>query len=233
MADLFSFSSTSPPAFSISSTMPLLSSIFSLMNSTVRLSTSPSERPWPSKPGTSSVSRSKPSRMACLRFCSMRTQGQDRRTRAPVPNPSVRWLVASRGAKARGFASVLTGCDMVLLLLLLSKTWLLVCAVGGLRRLVWRRHGESWCLTAESKCHEQVKPDYKSKDACCPYRCLDSAMTWVLPGRTKPSAHVQGMWFRSSSPICLVNEMDAREKPGASRGGRTWDLGLWMMGFGA
>lgn len=51
--------------------MACLSVIFSRIKSTVRLRTSPSERPWPSNPGTSSVRRSKPSLIACLRFCSV------------------------------------------------------------------------------------------------------------------------------------------------------------------
>lgn len=60
----FSSSSTSPPFASICSTITLLSSIFSRMKSTVFFSTNPSERPWPSNPGTSSVRRSKPSLIA-------------------------------------------------------------------------------------------------------------------------------------------------------------------------
>jgi hypothetical protein len=41
-----------------------------LMYSTVPFSTMPSDRACPERPGTRSVSRSKPSRMACRRFCS-------------------------------------------------------------------------------------------------------------------------------------------------------------------
>ena len=63
-------SSTCPPAFSMRSIIARRSSICWRMYSTVRLRTSPSERPWPSRPGTSSVRRSNPSRIACLRFCS-------------------------------------------------------------------------------------------------------------------------------------------------------------------
>ncbi|KAG5300587.1 hypothetical protein I7I48_00341 [Histoplasma ohiense] len=40
------------------------------MKSTVLRRTTPSLRPWPSSPGTSSVSLSNPSRMAARRFCS-------------------------------------------------------------------------------------------------------------------------------------------------------------------
>lgn len=69
---LLSFSSTWPPEASILFTMSCRSSSCSRMYSTVRLSTRPSERPCPSRPGTSSVKRSKPSRIACLRFCSER-----------------------------------------------------------------------------------------------------------------------------------------------------------------
>ena len=68
----FKDSSTCPPFCSISWMSALLSSIFSRINSTVRFRTMPSDRPWPSIPGTSSVSRSKPSLIACLRFCSVR-----------------------------------------------------------------------------------------------------------------------------------------------------------------
>lgn len=71
MAHFFSSSSTRPPACSMRSIMARRSSSCMSINSAVRLRTRPSERPCPSRPGTISVRRSKPSRMACRRFFSV------------------------------------------------------------------------------------------------------------------------------------------------------------------
>ena len=70
----FIFSSTCPPAPSTCPMRTSRSSIASLIYSTVFFKTKPSLRPWPSSPGTSSVRRSKPSLIACRRFCSARVQ---------------------------------------------------------------------------------------------------------------------------------------------------------------
>jgi hypothetical protein len=64
--------STSPPKPSILSISFRLSSSCARMKSTVFLRTTLSLRPCPSNPGTSSVRRSNPSRIACRRFCSKR-----------------------------------------------------------------------------------------------------------------------------------------------------------------
>lgn len=63
-------SSTMPPLRSISAIRFLLSCSCKCMNSTVFFKTMLSLRPWPSRPGTSSVNRSNPSRIAARRFCS-------------------------------------------------------------------------------------------------------------------------------------------------------------------
>jgi hypothetical protein len=64
-------SSICPPMPSILPTNILLSASWTLMKSTVFFSTTLSLLPCPSRPGTSSVRRSNPSRMACRRFCSV------------------------------------------------------------------------------------------------------------------------------------------------------------------
>jgi len=63
-------SSTRPPISSTLLTNLLLSANCSLIKSTVFFNTTLSLLPWPSNPGTSSVNRSKPSRIARRRFCS-------------------------------------------------------------------------------------------------------------------------------------------------------------------
>ena len=69
------YSGTTPPILRIPAFKRSFSSSCSRMKSTVFFRTRPSDRPWPSRPGTISVRRSKPSRMACRRFCSVERAG--------------------------------------------------------------------------------------------------------------------------------------------------------------
>lgn len=133
------------------------------MYSTVRLRTRPSERPWPSRPGTSSVRRSKPSRMACRRFCSgrrwsvvsragsLRISHADhlragQRDAGVYKQPASTYTHWENMQIIKRTAALRTGSDVVLLLLLLGQAGLVLAigvgAVGRRRGVVirGRRH---------------------------------------------------------------------------------------------
>lgn len=115
----FNSSGTVPPRASTSYTNLCRSLIFSTKNCVVTLSTWPSDRPCPSRPGTMAASRSKPSRIAVRRFCSVvQRQGEGSRQHWA----DHRWGGGVRHAR--------TGRYVVLAFLLLGETRLFLVAIG-------------------------------------------------------------------------------------------------------